>query len=225
MAYRYKNHEVSRLEALSDAVFGFSATLLVVSLEVPEDFSVLLEKLNDFGAFGISFFALIMIWSVHNAFFRRYGMDDKMTVILNSCLLFVVLFYVYPLKFLSLSITGSVLVTNNVNTNLDNWNQLSTLFTLYSVGFTALFSLFSCMYRNAYQKSSHLGLSKNQKDEALFYHRHYLIIALVGFISVILSWTTIGISIGLPGWIYFMIGPLVWCNISYSKKKNPALNI
>jgi hypothetical protein len=38
---------------------------------------------------------------VHRSFFRRFPLGDRMTVALNSCLLFVVLFYVYPLKFLA----------------------------------------------------------------------------------------------------------------------------
>ena len=32
-------------------------------------------------------------------FFRYYGLDDPATIILNTLLLFLVLFYVYPLKF------------------------------------------------------------------------------------------------------------------------------
>lgn len=36
--FRLRGHEVSRIEALSDAVFGFAITLLVVVLEVPQTF-------------------------------------------------------------------------------------------------------------------------------------------------------------------------------------------
>ena len=34
--FRWRGHEVSRIEALNDAVFAFAITLLVVSLEVPK---------------------------------------------------------------------------------------------------------------------------------------------------------------------------------------------
>jgi uncharacterized membrane protein len=90
--------EVSRIEAFSDAVFALSATLLVVSLEVPHSFSDLVNSLYGFIAFASSFAMLIFIWSQHNAFFRRYNMRDGATILWNSILLFVILFYVYPLN-------------------------------------------------------------------------------------------------------------------------------
>ena len=48
----------------------------------------------------IPFALLVWIWSEHNTFFRRFGMQDAYTVALNAALLFVVLLYVYPLKFM-----------------------------------------------------------------------------------------------------------------------------
>ena len=45
----------ARLEALSDAVFAFSATWLVVSLEVPRTFEELTASVAGFVAFGFSF--------------------------------------------------------------------------------------------------------------------------------------------------------------------------
>jgi uncharacterized membrane protein len=36
---RWRSHEISRSEGLSDAVFGFAVTLLVVSLEVPKTYT------------------------------------------------------------------------------------------------------------------------------------------------------------------------------------------
>ena len=103
---RLRGREVTRLEALSDAVFGFAATLLVVSLEVPQTFPELTASLRGFVAFAFSFTMLILIWAAHNGFFRRYGLQDSWTVLINSVLLFVVLFYVYPLKFLSTALSG-----------------------------------------------------------------------------------------------------------------------
>ena len=47
--FRIRSREVSRLEGLSDAVFGFAITLLVVSLEVPETFEELEIMMQGFG--------------------------------------------------------------------------------------------------------------------------------------------------------------------------------
>ena len=41
-----------------------------------------------------------LIWKEHHRFFSRYGFADTKTSFLNAVLLFVVLLYVYPLKFL-----------------------------------------------------------------------------------------------------------------------------
>src|SRR6185369_13288753 len=97
--FRWRSHEVSRLEGLSDAVFGFAITLLVVSLEVPKTFAELMQAMRGFGAFAVSFALLIVVWYNQYKFFRRYALQDNYTVVLNAAVLFVVLFYVYPLKF------------------------------------------------------------------------------------------------------------------------------
>jgi uncharacterized membrane protein len=76
MILRERGRAISRLEAFSDAVFAFSATLLVVSLEVPRTYPELAAGLKGFVAFGLSFAALILIWAVHNGFFRRYGLSS-----------------------------------------------------------------------------------------------------------------------------------------------------
>src|SRR5207237_4210499 len=96
---RSRSHEVSRTEGLSDAVFGFAITLLVVSLEVPKTYGELMQTVRGFGAFAISFTLLFIVWYNQYKFFRRYNLQDNLTMLLNAVLLFVVIFYVYPLKF------------------------------------------------------------------------------------------------------------------------------
>src|ERR1700722_17524218 len=98
--FRLRGHDIKRIETFSDGVFAFAVTLLIVSLEVPKTFEELLISMRGFGAFAICFTLLVLVWHEQNVFFRRYGLDDKVSILLNACLIFIVLFYVYPLKFL-----------------------------------------------------------------------------------------------------------------------------
>src|SRR3989449_3905682 len=84
--FRWRSHEISRIEGLSDAVFAFAVTLLVVSLEVPKTFNELASAMRGFGAFAISFVLLFMIWFYQYKFFRRYGLQDNTTVWLTAAL-------------------------------------------------------------------------------------------------------------------------------------------
>jgi Endosomal/lysosomal potassium channel TMEM175 len=99
-SFSHRGTDFLRIEALSDAVFAFSISLLVASLEVPQTFGEL--KIIAKGA--IPFFATValifLFWYQQYIFFRRYGLNDLFTILLNLAYLSVILFYVYPLKFL-----------------------------------------------------------------------------------------------------------------------------
>lgn len=211
--------EVSRLEAFSDAVFAFSATLLVVSLEVPRTFPELVAELKGFAAFGVSFGALVLIWSVHNAFFRRYGLQDRTTVILNACLLFVVLFYVYPLKFLVESFIGSVFGLQTAAVEISSLRELSLLFMLYSGGFVAVFGCVAALYRHAYRRRTDLNLSPLEQHDARVFFRQYTIFVVVGLLSIGLAWLNVGVRFGVPGFIYGLLGPLCYIHGVVSEKR------
>src|SRR5438445_463999 len=88
--FRHRAHEVSRIEAFSDIVFGFALTLIVVSLEVPKTFKELMEAMKGFPAFALCFAILLWIWHAHYTFYRRYAIHDEFTLVVNSTLLFVV---------------------------------------------------------------------------------------------------------------------------------------
>jgi uncharacterized membrane protein len=104
--FRLRGKEITRIEGLSDGVFAFAVTLLIVSLEVPKTFNELTDVMRGFVAFAISFFLLILVWFHQYKFFRKYGLQDNVTVWVNVLLLFLVLFFVYPLKFLFTLVTS-----------------------------------------------------------------------------------------------------------------------
>ena len=99
-------HDVTRIEAFSDAVFGFAITLLVVSLAVPNSFDELLQVMKGLPVFAVTFAILLMMWQEHHNLFKRFPSSDGVTIWLNGALLFVVLSYIYPLKFLFSGIVG-----------------------------------------------------------------------------------------------------------------------
>lgn len=217
-----RNREISRLEALSDGVFAFAATLLVVSLDVPDSFEQMVENLKGFGAFAVSFGVLILIWTVHNNFFRRFDLTDRWITFYNSALLLVVLFYVYPLKFVTQGLLYGLFGVGPSHSALINWQQLALLFKLYGAGFIAIFLLFALMYRHALGRKDELGLTPTEAHEAGMWWRHHLIMALVGVVSVTMAALGIGLRVGAPGWIYAMIGPLAWAHGTWSDKRKPA---
>lgn len=166
--FRWRSHEISRIEGLSDAVFAFAVTLLVVSLEVPKTFAELMEAMRGFGAFAICFTLLILVWYSQYKFFRRYGLQDTYTVILNLVLLFVVLFYVYPLKFLFTFLVSRFtghgvdvrLPNGSVERMVENEGQMGTLMIIFGLGYLAVFGLFVLLYRHAYQNRERLNLNE-----------------------------------------------------------------
>lgn len=121
------------MEGFCDAVFAFAVTLLVVSLEVPATFE-LLDTMRGFFALVICFALLLTLWYEHYKFFRRYGLRDTLTMYLNAVLLFLVLFFVYPLKFRFTLLADQLL---GFSDEIIEPSQIPLLMTIYGAGFVA----------------------------------------------------------------------------------------
>src|SRR5262245_28514064 len=196
--FRKRAHEVSRVEAFSDVIFGFAVTLLVVSLEAPKMYAELMEMLHGFFPFAICFFLFIDIWFEHHHFFKRYALQDRMTLALNTLLLFVVLFYVYPLKFMFTLFTQA-LVGHAESMGPD---AARTLFTVYGIGVMAVFGILAAMYAHAYRKRDALELNAVERIDTRESIYDNLFMGLFGLISLILA--NVGL-LGFAGMVYFLI--------------------
>ncbi|HZK78435.1 MAG TPA: TMEM175 family protein [Gemmatimonadaceae bacterium] len=215
-----REHESTRIEAFSDAMFAFAATLLVVSLEVPRDFGELLHNLRGFVPFAFSFSALYFIWVAHTNMFRRYALGDTYTVILNGILLFTVLFYVYPLKFMANVIVS--MWTGRSGIELHG-QQVNLLFIVYGLGWTLVFLMIALLYRHAYKTRPQLGIDALAAYDAQTHSRHYLGFVIVGILSVVLAFFDVGIRYGVPGFVYALVGPFSAINGSARRKAREVL--
>lgn len=199
-------HNSGRIEAFSDAVFAVAATLMVVSFDMTESFILQESNTISFVTFGVSFFVLVGFWWVHYNFFRRTSYMDHWIIALNALLLFVILYYVFPLKSLISSWFGTEKLTIE---------GFVLLFELYSLGFALIFLFFSLMYYRAYKKTKQLENSIN----LLFYCRHFAIYVIIGIASVMIAKFQIGLRYALPGLIYILLGPLCYIHGAWFNKK------
>jgi uncharacterized membrane protein len=206
--FRLRGTAMSRIDGFSDVVFGFALTLIVVSLEVPKTYAEFHETLLGFVPFAICFVFLFMVWWSHFRFFRRYGLHDIGTILINAALLFTVLFYVYPLKFLfnviALQVLGRATSTTPVFT--ESW-QGREMMSVYGIGFAATYFCISALYFNAYRQRRHLHLSTLEKTLTLSYAWDDFGVACVGLICVIVAHLLPPNQAGTAGWCFFLIGP------------------
>lgn len=199
--------EVSRIEGFSDAVFGFALTLLVVSLEVPSDFAALTEILRGFIPFAATFALVCWIWYEHYVFFRRFDAEDGTTLLLNCVLLFLVVFFVYPLKFVFSGVIPQLLGLRDGRMMLTA-DDARMLLWVYSSGFVAMMMVFVLLYWNQYRKRGVLQLAPEQAFDALMGAKMHLISVFVGLLSIRIALTAPIEMIWAAGAIYALQGPL-----------------
>ncbi len=199
-------------------MIAFAATLLVVSLEVPRTFDALITTLYGFVPFGLSFAALFYIWYVHTSLFRRYPLGDPFSIAINGVLLFTVLFYVQPLRFLATSFV-SLFSTKSGAPRVTSFEQLQSLFVIYGVGWMFIFVLVAWLYHRAYSTRESLALTPVEAYDAITASRHYLGFVAAGAVSVVIALSGIGTAWGLPGMAYVTIGLFAWLNL---RKRGPG---
>ena len=226
--FRWRGSEISRIEGLSDAVFAFAVTLLVVSLEAPKTFEALVRLMHGFVSFGVCFGMLLMIWHAQYIYFRRYALDDNTSFLLNAMLLFVVAFYVYPLKFLFTTLTNGITGYRETDAaghvvqamQRADWRPLMEI---YSAGFIALYVIFALLYLHAYRLRSELDLSPMETYETRGVVQENLLMVGIGTLALVLAFLN---APQISGMSYVLIGPLqAWLGARHGKRRRALVAV
>lgn len=222
--FRWRGREVSRLEALSDAVFGFAITLLVVSLDPPRTATALFEAMGGLLVFALCFALLFLVWFNQYRFFRRYGLNDGVTIVLNAVLLFVIVFFVYPLRFV-FSMVVEIMKGNapwlqtHDGVQVLSAGQWPLLMTVFSLGYLAVFLLFALMHLHAYRLRDALELSPTERYDTLDNVRESLLNVGIALISVVLAWFGGDQGPLWAGLTYWAVGPALFAHGMISARR------
>ena len=209
---RRRGHQVTRLEAFTDAAFAFALTLLVIAVgDAPTTPAALRESLLVVPAFVAASAIIILFWRGHYEWSRRYGLETSGAVALSMLLVLGVLVFVYPLRMVALGffgwVSGGVLGGDVV---LAGPREVSALFVTYGTGYAYLSLVLAAHHALALRHSAALGLTPGERLEARLSVREWLLGGGIALASVGLALFTAGSRhpavIAAPGGLYFLVG-------------------
>lgn len=221
-----RGNEIYRVEALSDAVFAFSVSLLIMSLEVPKTFSELKHIMLQFFPFLATVSLVFFFWYLQNNYFRSYGLNDTKVILLNLCLLVLLLFYVYPLKFLFSLLLGFILHINYFEEVVAKGDtvmlkeEFPALIMYFSAGYAVIWFIFFRLYHHALVRKQKMELSHFETVILQSQQRDALVQVGIGLLSILLAY------FNLPVWsgICFLMIPL-WLLLNRMIERKQLKNI
>ncbi len=219
----YRGESASRLDNLTDAVFGIAITLLIFNLSNPNSFSDLLTFTKTLPAFLISISFLILIWNEHVEFSEIYSFNDTRLIIYNTLFIALVIFYVYPLRFLTLFLTN-YMFRADLRVSIQG-DQVPYLMVYYGFIAFALYFVLYLLYHRASSLKTTLGLNEYEQFYTRYQQKRILILFIVPLISIVLtliinSYSFVWASVA-GGVTYFLYTPfmILWHNRFKSKSK------
>lgn len=223
--FRLRGQEMTRIETFTDAAFAFALTLLVVSFDIPTSYVELVAALRGVPAFALSAVMLMMFWFGHHTWSRRYGLDDGPAMVLSALLVFTVLVYVYPLKFLARVMTAwlNLVIGVPIPTQpiMVTGAEVNRLFAIYGTGFIAMCLGLVLLNVHAWRRRDDLRLDAIERHDTRAEIGAWSLLALVGAFSVVIA-LAFPDPIGLPGWVYMSLAVIMPVYGSLMSRRRPS---
>ena len=175
-----------RLDNFTDAAFAFAVSLLVIGgARAPDSFDALLLSLGDIPAFAFGFAVMVMFWSSHVRWRRIRGDGDWLSMLLTLVLIFLTLVYVQPLRAMAAA-TGLWFTGHGQMFG----GSISGLFAVYGTGFVAMSLIMAALWMEAGRDTD---LTCEYRANARGERGIWLILALTGLVSILVSQTSYGV--------------------------------
>ncbi len=221
---RVRGTEVSRIEGLTDAVFGLAVTLLIVSEEVPKTINELFVLVLGFPSFALTFMLMLVIWNWHYRYFRKYGLNSEKVMQANGLLLFLVLLFMFPLKFLASFVLDFVILEQWLGVTAPTDYKVSLhkydyLHILYSCGFASVFLCFAWLYKIASDARDVIGLNELEVLRTKKHMYTFIVVALIPLFTIPLLYIPTKFAPYIAGFANCLIWPATWICSGYLDKR------
>ncbi len=237
--FQLRGGQGHRLESLSDSVFGLAIAILLLASSVPKNFTELLHFVCDALPLFICMIFIYHIWHQQAVFFLRYGLYDNITIRLNLMLLFLVLFYAYPLKFLMSwlmeffplllwGLLGSEDAWEGIKalTERVRFQDLPLLMVIYGAGFLGIFFVFYLLYKHAYKHRELLELNEIEIVQTQFDIQDVGIVILVAALSILIALIGVLAHFSFASFFAGLVYNLLWIIfIPISKRQEKKLQL
>lgn len=216
--FRLRGLDMTRIETFTDAAFAFALTLLVISLDPPTTMQTLTAALRFVPGFVLGAMLLMVFWNGHHRWSRRYGLDDDTTIALSCFLVFTVLVFVYPLRYMvnavtgfSASWTGLPIGPDVRSLGITGVRDVNRMFVIYGIGFMSMSLAIALLNLHAWRRRDELDLNEAECIETRVELGRWCILFVTGLLSIMIAaafpdaWPT-------AGWAYAPLGvvlPLV----------------
>lgn len=230
--FRPRGVEPARLEGFSDACFGMAITVLLISASPPSNIDQLRRFVWDIIPFALCLAFIVLVWYEHFLFFYRYGLRNGKVIVLNSLFLVIVLFYVYPFKFLATLLLIPISMLFGASdlraevVGMIKGSDVGELMIMYGLGAAAMFFVVALMYREALSKKEDLQLSELEIFDTKASVRTNLLMAMIPFLSVLMAIIFMNkgyLSGVVPGFTNFLYIPVMWWNGDKIQKERKKL--
>lgn len=223
--FRLRGLDMTRIETFTDAAFAFALTMLVISLDPPKTMQALGGMFIHIPGFVLGATLLMAFWNAHHRWSRRYGLDDGTTIVLSCILVFTVLVFVYPLRYMNSALssffagmTGLPIGPDYRTLGFTGVQDVNRMFMIYGIGFMAMSFAIVLLNLHAWRLRDALELNEPERIETRAELGTWCILFAAGLLSTVIA-AAFPDATPTAGWAYAPLGIVIPVYVRLVRRK------